>query len=162
MASNYNPSNWYWSVAGSTTEVWSSARCEYVPVTDLVYVAWAALSMNRTTAIDSEADLAALLQAQFPAGWPVLATLTPLSFMALFTSSEQSSVYAAAITTPSLLAFLFETAGADYISLSDPRIAAGLSALVAAGLLTSGRETAILAGQPAPVTAPATTPAASS
>jgi len=33
-------SNHYWVVAGSTTEVYSSAAGDYVPVTDPTYVAW--------------------------------------------------------------------------------------------------------------------------
>lgn len=52
----YNPSDWYWIVAGSTTQVYSSARNDYFPVSDATYVAW--LAGGRTaTRIASEADL---------------------------------------------------------------------------------------------------------
>ena len=65
----YTPSNWYWIVAGSTTQVWSSAACAYVPSTDATYQAWLATG-NGPTNINSEADLAATLAAVYPAGWP--------------------------------------------------------------------------------------------
>jgi hypothetical protein len=38
----YNPNKWYWSVAGSAVQVWSSATMSYVAVTDTDYVAWLA------------------------------------------------------------------------------------------------------------------------
>jgi hypothetical protein len=69
----YTPSNWYWIVAGSTSQVYSSARAAYVPVTDATYVAWLAAG-GRATAIDSEASLQDVLAQWFPAGWaPTLA-----------------------------------------------------------------------------------------
>jgi hypothetical protein len=37
---NYNPQNWYWIVGESTTQVYSSVRKEYIPITDDNYVAW--------------------------------------------------------------------------------------------------------------------------
>ncbi len=37
---NYNVKNWYWIVDGSDTQVYSSARTEYVFVTDAAYTAW--------------------------------------------------------------------------------------------------------------------------
>lgn len=37
----YNPLDWYWFVGGNTSQVYSSARAEYVPVSDTTYVAWA-------------------------------------------------------------------------------------------------------------------------
>ncbi len=38
----YNRSNWYWLVAGNTTQVYSSATGAYVPSTDATYEAWLA------------------------------------------------------------------------------------------------------------------------
>lgn len=38
----YDPSDWYWIVSGSETEVYASARAEYVSSTDLDYLAWIA------------------------------------------------------------------------------------------------------------------------
>lgn len=37
---DYNPYDWYWKVAGSTTQVYSSASGDYVPVDDAAFVAW--------------------------------------------------------------------------------------------------------------------------
>lgn len=39
MSPPYRPSNWYWAVAGSKTQVYSSAAVAYVPVTDPTFVA---------------------------------------------------------------------------------------------------------------------------
>jgi hypothetical protein len=38
----YNPSNWYWIVAGNEAQVFSSATGNYVPATDPTYLAWQA------------------------------------------------------------------------------------------------------------------------
>ncbi len=65
----YTASNWYWIVAGSTTQVFSSARAMYVPVTDATYVAWIAAGGNPTR-IASEAELFGVLTDSFPAGLP--------------------------------------------------------------------------------------------
>jgi hypothetical protein len=65
----YNPAAWYWVVDGSTTQVYSSAGADFVPLTDATYLAWAAAG-NRATAIDSTTSLQAVLGAQYPAGWP--------------------------------------------------------------------------------------------
>jgi hypothetical protein len=37
----YDPFNWYWKVNGSTTQVFSSAAGDYVPVTNPAFVEWA-------------------------------------------------------------------------------------------------------------------------
>jgi hypothetical protein len=68
MASNYTPANWYWVVGGSTTQVWSSARAAYVPLSDATYTAWLARGFSPTK-IDSEASLAGVFAQQYPAGW---------------------------------------------------------------------------------------------
>ena len=77
----YNVANWYWAVAGSTTQVWSSQRMEYVATTDATYMAWRAQG-NAPTAISSAASLAAVLSAQWgpavlAAGVQVTSTATP-------------------------------------------------------------------------------------
>lgn len=58
--SDYNPSNWYWIVAGSDTQVFSSASGDYVLVSDASYQAWLA-SGNAPTRIASEAELGEVL-----------------------------------------------------------------------------------------------------
>lgn len=56
----FDATNWYWSVNGSTTQVYSSVTGGYVPVADPAYVAWKA--SGRTAAkIVSEAALGAYL-----------------------------------------------------------------------------------------------------
>ncbi len=60
----YNPANWYWIVAGSTTQVWASGRNEYVPITDATYTAWLA-SGNVATRISTAASLAGVLIQQW-------------------------------------------------------------------------------------------------
>lgn len=52
----YNPANWYWVVNGSTTQVFSSAIGNYVPVSDPTFLVWVA-SGGAATVIDSEASL---------------------------------------------------------------------------------------------------------
>lgn len=60
-APKFNPTDWYWAVAGSTTQVYSSASGGYVLVTDPTYIAWKATPGNATTTIVSEAALGAIL-----------------------------------------------------------------------------------------------------
>jgi hypothetical protein len=60
----YNPSNWYWVVAGSTTQVWSSAGVAFVPITDETYTAWLAAG-NVPTPIASANDLWQVLVAKW-------------------------------------------------------------------------------------------------
>lgn len=61
MSSLYDPSNWYWVVAGNTTSVYSSAVSDYVPATDSTYAAWVA-GGNVPTPIDTEVSLAGVLE----------------------------------------------------------------------------------------------------
>lgn len=67
VAPVYNSSNWFWSVAGSTSQVWSSARCSYVPVTDPAYVEWRA-SGCVATPIESAGSLFNVLLAAWVPG----------------------------------------------------------------------------------------------
>jgi hypothetical protein len=61
MAIQFNPSDWYWRVAGSTTQVYSSKVGNYVPVDNATYLAWAANPMHATTNIASEVELGEVL-----------------------------------------------------------------------------------------------------
>lgn len=56
----FNPANWYWVVAGSPTQVYSSAAVAYVPVADATYNAWLATG-GTATPIPVEQDLWDLL-----------------------------------------------------------------------------------------------------
>lgn len=66
----FSPANWYWVVAGSSTQVYSSAQAAYVPVSDATYQAWLA-SGGIATVIAAEQDLMDYLTANgvaLPAG----------------------------------------------------------------------------------------------
>ncbi len=73
---SYNPQNWYWVVAGSTTQVYSSARTEYVSVSDATYEAWLAAG-NQPTKIDTDANLQAVIYQSGVLGLSVTSTSTP-------------------------------------------------------------------------------------
>lgn len=60
----FNAANWYWVVAGSTTQVFSSASGTYVPITDTTYESW--LATAHPSRIASEAELSAVLAQQAP------------------------------------------------------------------------------------------------
>lgn len=85
MSENYQPTNWYWdvagSVAGSPNEVWSSASKSYVSTTDPTYLAWVAEG-NTATEVATEDELQAVLNKQYVAG-------TPQEFV---TTSDESEV----------------------------------------------------------------------
>lgn len=78
------------------------------------------------------------------------AVLSYLQFRALFTATENQAIMVAAQTNHAVLDWLLQAVGASAINLGDPRVKAGLDALAAAGLVSSARETAILANQPPP------------
>jgi hypothetical protein len=64
----YNPADWYWIVADSTTIVYSSKSATYIAVTDATYAAFVAAG-GRATRIDNETDLQIVFATQYPAGW---------------------------------------------------------------------------------------------
>lgn len=70
--------------------------------------------------------------------------ISKLAFWSLFTPSEQAAIVGAAQTNVALGVWLQTAQVYTTIDLSDPLTKAGLDALVAAGVLTSGRETEIL------------------
>lgn len=61
----YDPKKWYWIVAGSTTEVFSSERQVYVAVSDSSYQSWIAQGYFPTR-IASEQELLNVLAVQEP------------------------------------------------------------------------------------------------
>jgi hypothetical protein len=155
---NYNPSNWYWAVGGSTSQVWSSAAAAYVPATDATYAAWLAAG-NAPTPIDSEASLATVLQAAYPAGLGALQADAPAvldfdGFMALFTSAEQAAIMTS--TDAQTRIFVAMAGGSARISLASPEVIAGVNYLATSttatppgpGLIAATRPAQILANQP--------------
>lgn len=74
--------------------------------------------------------------------------ITKPAFLALFTSAELLAISAATRTSDTINIWMITAQAHDMIDLSDPLTKQGLDALVTAGLITSDRETAILANQP--------------
>jgi hypothetical protein len=71
----FNSNNWYWIVAGSTTQVYSSSTGDYILVSNPTYQSWLSTG-NKPTNIDSEAnlgDVIATLGAPKPVNANVLA-----------------------------------------------------------------------------------------
>jgi len=69
MKGDYNVRDWYWSVAGSTTQVFSTFAKGYVPVSNARFVAWVT-DRHRPTKIPTEAELFAVLAEHYPEGLP--------------------------------------------------------------------------------------------
>ena len=76
---------------------------------------------------------------------PVALNLSSLTFLDLFTESEQIAVASAAMSNVQAKLWYDRTLAAEFITLNDPRTEAGLDALVSIGLLTAERKTAIIA-----------------
>lgn len=93
----YNPANWYWAVGGSTTQVWSSAAADYVPVADATYVTWLAAG-NLPTQIDTEDSLHDVLLAAYPAGVGSLGSVPQKASVLL----ESGTVILTSTGTPAL------------------------------------------------------------
>ena len=97
----YNPLDWYWFVGGDTSQVYSSARTQYVPATDSTYVAWAA--NNTATNILNAEELYEVLVIQwvpsvFNAGITITSTGTP-SLNGAYPLDPQSQQYITSIST---------------------------------------------------------------
>ena len=95
-----------------------------------------------------------------PAGWAVsggklvahvppapvpqpITILSPRAFLARFTDAETLAIFTAAQSNVSIMIWKDKALAGD-IDLTDPLTAAGLEALVSAGLLTEARKAAIL------------------
>ncbi|MFN7725142.1 MAG: XkdW family protein [Rubrivivax sp.] len=89
-----------------------------------------------------DAYAAALLEPTPPA--PLATSCTPLQFIDRFTEAEQLAVVSATLAVPQVKLWYDKLIAATEVVFADPRVAAGLDALVAAGLLTQARSEAIL------------------
>jgi hypothetical protein len=107
----YNPLDWYWIVGGTgpqiaapgapftgdETRVFSSARLQYVPVSDPQYQAWRSSEMavnggmEPATRIDTEANLAAVL-APFGLAFPTSANAIA-ALAAMLSAKEGSGIH---------------------------------------------------------------------
>jgi len=70
--------------------------------------------------------------------------IAPLEFLLRFTAAERTAIRAAAAASPELADWIDQARFAREIELDAPTTAAGLNALVAAGLLTAERRAAVL------------------
>ena len=75
---------------------------------------------------------------------PVYPQFTSLQFLDLFTEPEQLAVATAAMQSAQVKLWYDRLLAAMFITLADPRTAAGLDALVAMGLLTATRRDEII------------------
>jgi hypothetical protein len=73
---------------------------------------------------------------------------TFLEFMDLFTDEDQLAIAGAAMTDAPTKLWYDRAVGAQFISLDDPRLTAGLDAMVAAELLTADRRNRVVQGLP--------------
>nr|WP_047576489.1 hypothetical protein [Methylobacterium sp. ZNC0032] len=71
-----------------------------------------------------------------------------LEFMDLFTGEEQLAIAGAAMTDAATKLWYDRAVGAQFISLDDARLTAGLDAMVTAGLLTAPRSDRVMQGLP--------------
>ena len=76
---------------------------------------------------------------------PIERRMTALEFLDLFTEAEQLAVLQAAMASPAINLWWTKLTMATYVDFDDPRLAAGLDAIVAAGLLTPARRAEIFA-----------------
>lgn len=89
---------------------------------------------------DDDVGLLAFLASLEPAR-----RMTSLEFLDLFTEAEQLAVITAAMSNPQINLWWTKLTMATFVDFSDPRLAGGLKALVAAGLLTAERAQEVLA-----------------
>lgn len=71
-------------------------------------------------------------------------TITFNEFLARFTPTERGAIFSAALQSAQLLQWMTQGAAAGGVPLLDPDTAAGMDALVGAGIITSNRKAEIL------------------
>lgn len=89
----------------------------------------------------SEEEAQAILQAQ---AVPVSRTCTPLEFIERFTEDEQLAVVTAVMQVPALRLWYDKLMASQQVVEDDPRLAAGMQALVDSGLITAKRRDEVL------------------
>ncbi|ACT50859.1 hypothetical protein [Methylovorus glucosotrophus] len=74
---------------------------------------------------------------------------TSLEYLDRFTNAEQLAVVGATMNVPEVKLWYDRMLAASYVDINDPRVEAGINALIDAGLLNSERKSALL--EPTPV-----------
>ena len=85
------------------------------------------------------ASLSGMLPPPAPDAPPPPSLVSPLDFMARFTSAEQVAVAGAGQSNPLIMLFLLKLSAAPRINVLDRTVHAGLSLLAQQGLLTADR-----------------------
>lgn len=76
---------------------------------------------------------------------PPAAQITPLQFIDRFTGSEQLSIAEATLQNAQVKLWYDKLLAASFVDLTDPRLSAGLDALVSFGLITPERKVEVMA-----------------
>jgi hypothetical protein len=79
-----------------------------------------------------------------PAPKPAKTQFAPLEFLDRFTEAEQLATATAAMSNPIINLWYYRMMAATYVDLIDPRVEAGIDALIAAGLLAPSRKEALM------------------
>lgn len=80
---------------------------------------------------------------------PTQRRFTSLEFLDLFQEPEQLAIVEASMQSATIKLWYDRTLAASFIAITDPRVSAGLDALVDANLLTSARKAEIVAAMSA-------------
>lgn len=131
----YDPSRWYWIVAGDESRAWSSAAAAFVASDDPGFAAWRDAG-GMPTRITSVAELADVLEVQHPPGAPktpasvryaretggIWFTPTGSSEAVLIATdrgSQAKIAAAAAGLSSDMTTIAWKTAGGSFVRLSD-------------------------------------------
>lgn len=87
----------------------------------------------------------AVLPSSVPAQQPQSPSFSILEFLDFFTEDEQLAITEASMQSAPIKLWYDKTLAASFVTIDDPRVSAGLTALVAANLLTEQRKGEILA-----------------
>ena len=104
---------------------------------------------NVTTGTEQTMEVSVEELASFSGVSSAVRRLVPLDFLNLFTEAEQLAVVQAGLANAAVKLWYDKALAATYITLDDPRVEAGLTALTAAGLLSEERKLAVLAAMEA-------------
>lgn len=101
------------------------------------------VQVPKKPADDMEWDGAQWLFVAPPA--PPVRSLTPLAFIERFTEPEQLAIVTASMQVPAIKLWYDKLLSAGEVVQTDPRLIAGMAALVDAGLITTERSAEVLA-----------------
>lgn len=141
----YDPTDWYWIVAGDDKQLWSSAAGAYVQSDDAAYKAWLAAG-GLPSRIASAAELDEVLNGHGIDGPTAKAPrlIVLRDFMDRLTAEKQAAVFAASLTDPNVARLVARASSAPF-NLESAETAAGIDYLIGQGLLDAADKTVLLA-----------------